>query len=376
MDAFFVEVERLRRAELIGRPVAVGGPGGRGVIASASYEARRFGVTSAMPTGRALRLCPGLVVVPADHVRYRAVSEELFIILRGFTPLVEGVSVDEAFLDVSGLRMHFPDSVTIGRRIRDVIQSSLGLPASVGVGANKMIAKLASQAAKPNGVFRIAAAEQATFLHGLPVRALAGVGEATHAALEKLGVSTVGELTSIPIEVITSRLGSAVGTHLVESAMGRDPRPVVPDSAAKSVSVAHTYETDLLGLAAIEAELGSHCERLGHRLRRAGLTARTVTVKVRFADFENVTRSVSHRTGTAQGRTLLGWVLGLTAKIDLARPVRLLGVGGSGLEPADAPHQLGFDRDPRSERLTGAVDAVRSRFGDTSLKIGGRAGHT
>jgi DNA polymerase-4 len=158
--------------------------------------------------------------------------------------------------------------------------------------------------------------------------------------------------------------------------MGRDPRPVVPDSGAKSVSVEHTYGTDLVGVPAIQAELGSHCERLGHRLRRAGLTARTVTIKVRFDDFETVTRSLSHRTGTDQGRTLLDWVLGLTGKIDLARPVRLLGVGGSGLEPAEAPHQLGFDHDPRLERLTGAVDAVRSRFGDTSLKIGDRAGHT
>jgi DNA polymerase-4 len=189
-------------------------------------------------------------------------------------------------------------------------------------------------------------------------------------------VGTVGELSSVSLEVLTSRLGSAVGFNLFEFAKGRDPRPVIPDSAAKSVSVEHTYETDLVGLAAIEAEMGSHCERLGYRLRRAGLTARTVTVKVRFADFETVTRSVTHRTSTDQGRSLLRWVLGLMEKIELSRPVRLLGVGGSGLGNAGAPRQLGFDRDPRLERLTGAVDAVRSRFGDTSLKIGDRPGNT
>lgn len=368
MDAFFVEVERLRRPELRGIPVAVGGDGPRGVVASASYEARRFGVRSAMPTGAARRACPQLVVVPADHRRYQEASEQVFAIFHRFTPLVEGVSLDEAFLDVSGLRLHYPHPVEVGEELRAVIRRELQLPASVGVASNKLLAKLASEAAKPDGLFHVPAALQLEFLHRLPVRRLWGVGEATHAALERLGVETVGDLAEVPLPTLTRAVGEAVGRHLSELAQGHDPRPVVPDSEAKSISVEHTYQTDLRTREEVEAALLGHAEKLAGRLRRAGLVARTVTVKLRFADFTTLTRSHTLPAPTDLARHLHHAATDLARRVPLTGPVRLVGLGVSGLEDGSAPRQLDLQTPPEWDRMERTVDAIRARFGEASVQ--------
>lgn len=368
MDAFFVEVERLRSPELVGKAVAVGGTGPRSVVAAASYEAREFGVRSALPMGRARRQCPHLIVVPPDHARYRQVSEQVFAIFRSVTPLVEGLSLDEAFLDVGGLRHHYPSAVDLAERLRAQIRSDLSLPASVGVASNKFLAKLASEAAKPDGLCHVPAEGQIEFLHRLPARALWGVGEATHAALEQMGVDTVGDIAAIPAHLLARRLGDAHGRHLHELAHGIDPRPVEPDAAAKSVSVEETYPVDLTGPETIRAELLAHSDVLASRLRRAGLAARTITLKVRYGDFTTVTRSESLAAPIDIARDINAAAQALAERVDLTAPVRLLGVGGSGLEAADAPRQLGASEAEGWDRVADAVDTIRSRFGDASIE--------
>lgn len=367
MDAFFVEVERLRSPELRGQPVAVGGDGPRGVVASASYEARKHGVHSAMPMSRARRRCPHLVVVAPDHGRYREVSEYVFEVFRSFTPWVEGLSLDEAFLDVRGLRRHFQSPFEIAEAIRHELRQSLDLPASVGIASNKFLAKLASGRAKPDGVCQVAAANQLDFLHALGVRSLWGVGEATYAALEQLGVETVGDIARLPPSILERRLGSAVGRHLAELAAGRDARPVEPDVEAKSVSVEHTYSTDLSGGSVVRAELLVHADALASRLRRGGLAARTITLKVRYSDFTTATRSET-ADPTDVTRQIHHRALRLAGRVDLDRPVRLLGLGGSGLVRSDGPRQLEVDGTEDWRRLAAAVEGVRRRFGDSAVE--------
>jgi DNA polymerase-4 len=367
MDAFFVEVERLGDETLRGVPVVVGGLGNRGVVAAASYEARRYGVHSAMPVAVARRLCPQARYLPPDQRRYREVSESVFGVFRSFTPLVEGLSVDEAFLDVSGLRLHFPGPVEVGERIRKTLRHGLGLPASVGVATNKFVAKLASEEAKPDGLLRVAAGAELAFLHPLPVRRLWGVGEATLAALDGVGVATIGDLASIPLASLEGRVGSSLGRHLHRLASGLDDRSVSPDGEAKSISVEQTFGRDLSDADVIETELLRQCERVASRLRRAGLAGRTVTFKVRFPDFTTRTRSQSLDSAIDVSHDLFGVVKDLMVRVELDRPVRLLGVGVSSLEPAGAPLQLGLDRPAAWDDVSAAVDAIRARYGDEAV---------
>ncbi len=374
MDAFFVEVERRRRPELRGRPVAVGGAGPRGVVASASYEARAFGVRSAMPMSRARRLCRDLTVVPPDHGTYRQASEEVFEVFRTFTPLVEGLSVDEAFLDVGGLRLHYPDPVAVATALREELRAVTGLAASVGIASTKFVAKLASADAKPDGVVQVEADRVADYLAPKSVRALWGVGEATHAALERLGVDTIGELAAVPERVLARSVGPSLAAHLARLSHGIDPRPVNPDSAAKSVSVERTYDRDLTDVDEIETALLGHTDRVAYRLRRAGLAGKTVTLKVRFADFTTVTRSHTREVATAVTRHLYRDVLELLARVDLRQPVRLLGVGTSNLEPAGAPRQLEVGGSEGWERVSDAVDEIRRRFGPRAVRPARLAG--
>ncbi len=367
MDAFFVEVERLTDPGLRSRPVAVGGTGNRGVIASASYEARAVGVRSAQPTISALRLCPQLTVIHPDHHRYSLVSEQVFEIFRSFTPDVEGLSLDEAFLDVSGLKRHYPTPMDVAEGIRAEIRERIGLPASVGVAATKFMAKLASASAKPDGCLHVPRSAQLDFLHALPVEALWGVGPATLAGLERLGVATIGELAELPERTVVSALGAANGRHLLALANGIDDRPVQPDLEAKSVSVEETYESDLVGRAVIETALLAHAQRLSGRLRRTGLAARTVTVKVRYEDFTTITRSLTGEPIDSP-RDLYGCGIGLLEDVDLDRPVRLLGLGGSKLEVGDEPRQLSLDGSEQWQKLADAVSGVRERFGERSVE--------
>lgn len=368
MDSFFVEVERLTDPSLVGKPVAVGGPGPRGVIASASYEARSYGVHSAQPTATARRLCRELTVVPSNHERYNDVSTEVFSTFREFTPLVEGLSLDEAFLDVRGLRLHYDSPVAVGEAIRGRIRDELGLPASVGVAAVKFVAKLASEDAKPDGLRHIPAAEQISFLHGLPASALWGVGPATRAALEKLGVESIADIAALPESVLSKAVGPSNGRHLHDLSRGVDPRDVVPDIAAKSISVEETYDDDLEGADVIETALLAHAQRLSGRLRRSGLRARTINLKVRYPDFTTISRSVTVSSPVDGSRALFQTATDLLSAIgEVARPVRLLGLGGTSLEPASAPTQLGIDSDLEWDRVEDAVAGVRERFGDAAI---------
>ena len=371
MDAFFVEVERLSDPSLRGVPVAVGGAGNRGVVASASYEARRQGVRSAMPMAHARRQCPDLRVVPPDQRAYGRVSVQVFEIIRSFTPVVESISVDEAFFDIGGLRLHYDTPAAIADAMRSAIREQIGLPSSVGIATVKLLAKLASQEAKPDGVLVVSAGAEIEYLHPKPVRALWGVGEATHARLEQLGVRTIGDLAILPEDTLTKRVGPSLGAHLSALARGEDRREVETGGGAKSISIEQTYETDLVGRAPMERELLRITDRLALRLRRAKMFAHTVTLKVRFEDFSTISRSHTARTPIGTANDLYAISLALLDRAGVGhRPVRLLGVGGAGLEDAEAPRQLEL-AGSGWEDLEGAVEEVRLRFGDESVARAG-----
>lgn len=367
MDAFFVEVERQRDPSLAGIPVVVGGGGRRGVVAAASYEARLYGIRSAMPMARARAAYPGLTVVPPDHRRYAEASTEVFSIFRSFTPLVEGLSLDEAFLDISGLRRHYEGPEQVGGALRETVRRDLDLPVSVGIGINKVIAKLASETAKPDGLFHVKRDDTLNFLHPLPVRAVSGVGEATHAALEGLGVETMGDLAAIPVATLVRRLGSVAGTHLYRLAQGVDERAVIAESETKSVSISETYEYDLETPEQIDTELLRLCDRLGSRLRVAKLVGPTVTMTVRYSDFETITRQHRQNQVVTGAHDLWLAAKALRGRFEWERPVRLLGLGVSQVQESEAPAQLSTDFDPRWESLTGAVEELRQKFGGDSI---------
>jgi len=367
MDAFFVEVERRRRPELRRVAVIVAGLGGRGVVSSASYEARRRGVTSGMPTVHARRLCPQARFLAPDHHAYGEASRSVLAVLESFTPVIEQISVDEAFLEIGGLRLAYSSPPAVGEAIRAAVREQTGLPASVGLATCKLLAKLASRAAKPDGLCLVPAGGEQAFLHPLPVRALWGVGEATYARLEELGVSTVGDLAALPRAIIQRRLGEAMGAHLGDLAHARDDRPVVAGGPAKSISVEETYASDLSGRPSLEGELLRLADRLASRLRRSGAAARTVVLKVRFGDFATVTRSRTYPVPLDTAHDLYRAALALLERAAVGgRPVRLLGLGGEGLSEAGSPRQLGLE--PGSwERVEAAVDRVRDRFGSAAV---------
>ena len=278
MDSFFVEVERLDTPSLIGIPVAVGGIGERGVIASASYEAREYGVRSAMPVAEARRRCPTLTVVSPEHGRYGEVSSVVFEIMRSFTPLVEGISIDEAFLDVSGLRLHYSSAEVIGSEIRSAIRSEVGIPSSVGIAATKFVAKLASKHAKPDGLLRIAAGTEPDFLHPLDVSELWGVGEATRARMRDLGIRTIGDVARTPIGLLEARIGHVAAKHLSALANAHDPRRVEGGSPARSISSESTFERDLVDTDVIEREVLRLCDQVAARLATSQLSGHTITL--------------------------------------------------------------------------------------------------
>ena len=364
MDAFFVEVERRRHPELVGREVAVGGTGRRGVVASASYEARRYGVRSAMPVVQARRLCPGLVTVPADHGLYGQVSEEVFEVFSSFTPLVEKLSVDEAFLDVSGLRHHYRAVTEVGEALRKELRRQAGLPASVGIAVNKTLAKLASEDAKPDGLLHICSEESLNFLHSLSVRRLWGVGEATAGRLKGLGIRTVGELAEIPMDHLRPVLGEAVAEHLTRLAAGIDRRPIVTRPVGVSLSVENTFEQDLYRRSEVEVKLRKQAERLAGRLQGAQAWTSTITLKVRFSNFSTITRSHTRGTPTRLAIEIYREVLDLVDRADLdGKGVRLLGISAAGLSFGSALPQLDLDGRNRWENLEEEVFRLRRRFG-------------
>ncbi len=364
MDAFFVEVERRDGLAPRGRPVVVGADARRGVVASASYEARSFEVRSAMPMVRARRLCPGLVVVPPRHRRYGEVSDQVFSIFRDFTPLVEGLSLDEAFLDVRGRRRHYADSRTVAEEIRARIRDELRLPASVGAATCLYLAKMASGKAKPDGVFIVVERTERAFLDDLDVRELWGVGRATSTRLGSMGITTIGDLARIPASLLERHLGPGLGQHLHRLANGIDERKVKPSHDARSISAEQTNGTDISGTEVLQARLLQLADRVSWRLRRAGLRGRTVSLKLRYSDFDTVTRSETLGTATDLLRDVYQSSCRLLDRVGVGdRPVRLLGISVTGLQPDSAPQQLLVDRDERWEDLAEAVDQVRLRFG-------------
>jgi DNA polymerase-4 len=378
MDAFFVAVELLRRPELVGRPVVVGGTSSRGVVAAASYEARRYGVHSAMPSAVAQRLCPDAVFLPGDHAHYDAVSRELHRILHSYTPLVEPISIDEAFLDVTGAQRMFGDGVRIAWELRDRVGTELDLSCSVGVATSKLVAKLASEAAKPRatssgvepgeGVVAVVPGGERAFLDPLPVQALWGVGPATLARLRRLGIERVAELASTPVESLVAALGDAGGHLLHRLAHGIDDRPVESDRDVKSISHEETFAVDIDEHEALRAVVVRQADAVAGRLRRHGLEARTVVLKVRYGDFRTITRSLTLAEPVRAGPALAEAAGQLLDTLDVTSGVRLLGVAAAGLA-AEGPRQLilGPLEEPGWDQASSAVDGIRARFGDDSI---------
>ena len=368
MDSFFASVEVLDDPTLAGKPVIVGGSGNRGVVAACTYEARMYGVHSAMPSSVARRLCPEAVFVQGRFHRYVEESRRLHAVLGSYTPLIEGISLDEAFLDVSGAVHLFGSGPTMGHAIRDRVREELHLDCSVGVGRSKLMAKLASKAAKPRasrtgiepgpGVVEVPAADELAFLHPMPVRALWGIGPATEKRLAALGVTTVGELAAVPPESLERYLGQAAGRHLSELSRAIDDRPVVPEQEAKSIGHEETFSTDLWEIGELQRRLQRMVDASATALRRAERAARTVTVKLRFADFTQITRSHT-LDGPVDATPAIGAVASaLLDGVDLARGVRLLGVSLSGLAEPGGGTQLRLDLE-----ATGTTDDARSGAG-------------
>ncbi len=378
MDAFFVSVELRRRPELRGLPVAVGGPGNRGVVASASYEARAYGVRSAMPAVQARRRCPDLVLLPGDHALYLEVSERIMGILRSFTPLVEPLSVDEAFLDVSGARR---PPVEIGHRIRRQVREQEGIGCAVGVASVKFLAKLGSRLAKPEptpsgpaggiGVYEVGVGQERAFLSPRPVSDIWGVGPATLRSLTRIGIATIGELADFPLERLEEVIGKAHGRHLHNLANAVDPRPVTPGTEPKSVSREETFPHDLHTHEAIGTALVVLSDSVASRLRAAGVAGRTITIKVRFGDFRTITRSRTPAAPVDSGVILAREAKRLLESVDVAPGVRLIGVGVSELEDTGR-RQLSLDDmdSPSWHDVDRAIDLIRNRYGDGAIHPG------
>ena len=374
MDAFFAAAEVLRRPELSGRPVIVGGTGDRGVVAAASYEARRFGVQSAMPTRRARSLCPGGVFLPADHDHYRELSRRIMDLFGSYTPLVEALSLDEAFLDVTGARRLFGTPADIAQEIRADLARTEGLGWSVGVAPNKLLAKLASESAKPRvgaggvrpgrGVVVVEPGEATAFLHRLPVRSLPGVGPATKRRLSEIGVGTVGELAGLPVDTLVAAFGRAQGHRLAELAGAHDPRPVVASRAPKSLSTEVTFPHDISDRARLRVEVVRQADALGSRLREAGCTTGTVVLKLRFGDFRTLTRSRTLPRATAHAPHIARAARSLLDSLEVDAGVRLLGLAAASLSVGGG-EQLTLDEaaGAPASALDEALDELRDRFG-------------
>lgn len=369
MDAFYASVEQRDRPELRGKPVIVGAdPRGRGVVSAASYEARRYGVHSAMPIGRAYRRCPHGAFLPVDMAKYARVSAEIMAILGEFTPLVEPLSLDEAFLDVTGSQELFGPALEIARRIKARVHAEVGLTASAGVAPNKFLAKIASDLRKPDGLVEVRPDEEASFLRDLPISRLWGVGPKAEAALAALGVRTIGQLAGLPRATLVGRFGRT-GEHLLELAHGRDDRPVVPWDDPKSIGAEETFDRDTTDLGRLRATLLAQADRVAAELRAQGLRGRTVTLKVRFADFRTLTRGDTTTAPTADGGEIFRRAWQALARLERPLPVRLVGLSVSGLSGDGDPRQLPlFAGDDRPERVGRIADELRARFGPDAVR--------
>jgi DNA polymerase-4 len=373
MDAFYASVEQRDRPELRGRPVIVGGLGGRGVVCAASYEARPFGVHSAMPTATAKRLCPQAVFLPVRMQHYAEIGRQIREILLSFTPLVEPLSLDEAFLDVAGCETLFGPAPEIAGQIKARVKSETGLTASVGIAPNKFLAKLASDHGKPNGLVVVAPDRVSEFLAPLPVGRIWGVGKKAEKRLHALGIETIGQLARLSEPDLVGQFGE-LGEHFRQLANGNDSRQVVPDREAKSISTETTFAKDISDRQLLRDWLLDLTDQLAARLRHAGLRARTVELKIRSSDFR--TRHRAQALREASNATDILWQTaqaifehGLTRDM---LPLRLLGVGATRLTGEPAAQRSLFDADERNRQdaLDQTVDAIRKQFGNAAVRRG------
>lgn len=370
LDAFFASVEELLNPGIAGQPIIVGGgPGWRGVVASASYPARAYGVRSAMPTAQALRLCPQAILIPGDPERYSEISDQVMALLSEYTPLMEKVSIDEAFLDVTGCERLWGPAEEIARTIQRRVKEEVGLPSSLGVAANKLLTKMASEERKPGGLVVVPPGQEAAFLAPLPVERLWGVGPATAQRLRALGVEAIGELARLPLDLLEKEFG-ALGRVLYRRAWGRDDSLLTPYREPKSMGHEHTFARDLTTLREVQRYLLDLCERVGRRLRGHRMRGRTITVKLRHSDFTTLTRSATLPRPTDLDQVIYDQAVQILRRE--WRPgmrLRLVGVSISNLTPR-LPSQLDlFDqREAKLSRLHRAVDEIRERYGDEALQ--------
>jgi DNA polymerase-4 len=383
MDMFYVAVELRERPELRGKPVVVGGAGPRGVIAAASYEARRFGVFSAMGSVHAQRLCPDVVFLPGNFPLYQEVSTDVHAIFHSVTPYVEGLALDEAFLDVTGSLKIFGTAKDIAHLIRERITTEIGIPCSVGIATNKFIAKIASKAAKPiataegvregKGVVQVVSGSELSFLHPLPMKSLWGVGPVTQEKLDRIGMKTIGDLAALPLHVLTVAVGEAHGRHLHDLSHGRDDRPVESERDVKSIGHEETFNEDLFTYEEVHRHLVRLCDAVASRLRAHHTLARTLTLKVKFSDFHSITRSITAGGGKSSGPSLVDALTPLLKNINLAPGVRLLGVSTSNFTDERAQPSL-FDEDQVHDdswdQASEAIDHIREKFGKGAIRPG------
>jgi DNA polymerase-4 len=386
LDAFYASVEQLDDPQLRGRPVIVGGLGPRGVVAASSYEAREWGVHSAMPMGRARRACPDGVFLAPRFERYEAASREVMAILRSYTPLVEPLSLDEAFLDVRGARRLHGTGPGIAAAIKAQVRQDTGLTASVGVATTKFLAKIASDLSKPDGLLVVDVGAELEFLHPLAVERLWGVGPATRRKLSRFGVKTIGDLAGLPEGTLTRAVGDAHGRHLHALAWNRDDRAVETERRPKSVGHEETFPSDVLDRSVLEREILKFADRVASRLRKSGLVGRTVQLKVRYGDFRTITRSRTIAEPTDLASDLARTGTELLRAVELGAGIRLLGLSMQQLSEAEAVQEafsLGDAESPtgseaaRRQRgeLERSVDRVRARYGEDAV-VPARLMHT
>ena len=372
LDAFYVEAERQNDPSLIGKPVVIGGIGPRGVVATASYEARKFGVHSAMATAVARRLCPQAIYMRGNHDLYRTVSKKFMSILREYSPNVVPVSVDEAYLDMTGTERLYGEPIDTADQIRKAVRDELGLPASIGIGPSKLVAKVSTEHAKPDGVFQVRLQEAESFFAPQPVRNLPGIGPKAGEALAKLEISTLGQLAAAPVGPLRRALGPNHADYVQRRARGIDNAPLKERVKAKSISAETTFETDVSRRSELEKVLKKLSERVGTRLRKSGLRARGASIKLRYGDFSTITRQ---RTFAApgDGDQLIydtAHALLVTAMRQRGDAIRLLGVSVTGLGEQAAQLSL-LDQNPMTDSDTSeALDAIRERFGSESISRG------
>jgi DNA polymerase-4 len=374
LDAFYAAVEQRDDPALRGKPVLVGGSARRGVVASCSYEARTFGIHSAMPMAEALRRCPKAIVVKHHMDRYAEASSRFFGILGDFSPEVEGLSLDEAFLDVTASLRLLGDGPTIARTIKQRVRDELSLVASVGVAPIKLAAKIASDIDKPDGLRVVTPEGLLGFLHPLPVTRLWGVGDATRGVLASMGLSTIGDVARYPESALVARLGNVTGPHLAALARGQDSREVIPETDPVSIGHQETFDDDHEDKGELAVVLLEQADRVARRLREAELRARAVVLIVKYDDFRQITRRTTLASATSDGGVLARTAIDLLAKVAIeprkGGRVRLCGISAQSLEPRDAPRQLGFDEATREkgERLGHTIDKVAGKFGSGAIR--------